>query len=121
MELHRHGSARSPEDQQEKGPAAIREPAAALQPLRAGGVRSGAGASLPARKNRGDSLLFAGQRISGGQVPFRSGFGQERERELGEEIPERARFPNPGRARPSGERSRLHPNPRDRKSTPLNS
>jgi len=36
-----------------KRPAAVRESAAALQSLRAGGVRTGVGASLPARKHSG--------------------------------------------------------------------
>jgi hypothetical protein len=88
-------------DPQEKRPGAVRESAAALQPLRAGGVRNGVSASLPARKHRRDSLLFAGQRISCGQVPFRSRFAHERERDFREEISERARFQNPGRARAS--------------------
>jgi len=60
-----------------------------------GRVRGGLGASLPPRKHRRDPLLFTGQRISRGQVPFRSGFGQQRQRELREEISERARLQNP--------------------------
>ena len=88
-------------DQQEKRSGAVRESAAALQPLRAGGVRNGVGASLPARKHRRDSLLFAGQRISCGQVPFRSRLAHARARDFREEISERARFQNPGRARAS--------------------
>ena len=55
-------------DQHRQGPAALSEPAAAIQPRGAGRVRGAAGRSVPEGENWRDRLLLAGQRVPDRQI-----------------------------------------------------
>ena len=75
----------------QRGPAALRDAAAALQPVRARELRRTAAGPVRAGGHRRHHLLLARGRISHGQVPVRGGLRQERARAGDEEIPESAR------------------------------
>ena len=64
-------------------PAALREPAAALQPLRPQGIRDRVRADLPRGEARRHQLLFARRRISHRQIPLGRGRRQTSRRAAG--------------------------------------
>src|SRR5262249_17467710 len=87
-------------------PGALRESAAALQPVRAGEVRGGAGAGVRGEWAGRDPVLLAGGRIPDRQVPLGGGSRQEPARQGRAEVPGRARAADSGGAgesRGSGE------------------
>ena len=82
-----------------KHAAALRDAAAALQPVRARELRGRAAGALRAREARRDHLFLARRGIPHRQVPVGGGFRQERARTGHEEVPESARHEDPRCAR----------------------
>ena len=111
LQLRRAAARRGGQDLQGEGPAALREPAAALQSDGARPVRGCAGERVPEGGDRRHPVLLAGQRLPERQVPLRGRCRQRPARRRREEVHQPQGHGRAEGARRRGQEAQLQPDP----------